>query len=142
MADGQSLVKAIEQHRGRVVLVDFWATWCLPCVEMFPHTVRLHREYSDQGLTVMSVSMDDPESEPEVLDFLVSKGATFPNFISRYGLGSEAIEAFAIENGTLPYVRIYDRSGTSRYQLAGGEVRPKDVEKAVRELLQENHPGS
>lgn len=137
--DGEMLANSIQQHRGRVVLVDFWATWCLPCVEMFPHTVRLHRQYADQGLTVVSVSMDDPENEPQVLEFLVSQGATFSNFISRYGLGSEAIEAFNIKNGTLPYVRLYDRSGAVHRHFEGPSATPKEIEQAVRSLLAEGN---
>ena len=60
--------------RGKVVLVDFWATWCPSCVEQFPHTVELHRKYAERGLAVVSVSLDEPEAEPQVREFLGRQG--------------------------------------------------------------------
>ena len=62
--DEDELAEAIASHRGKVVLVDFWATWCLACTELFPHTVALHHRFADDGLVVLSVSFDDPESRP------------------------------------------------------------------------------
>ena len=55
VADRQAFDALVEQRRGEVVLVDFWATWCIPCVQQFPHTVDLHRKYAGRGLAVISV---------------------------------------------------------------------------------------
>ena len=52
---------AIAKHRGKVVLVDFWATWCLPCVEQLPHTLELGQQMADRGLAVVTVSCDEPD---------------------------------------------------------------------------------
>src|SRR5688572_18937744 len=54
-ADADEYQRTLEKHRGKVVLVDFWATWCAPCVKQFPHTVGLERKYKDRGLAVISV---------------------------------------------------------------------------------------
>ena len=55
----------LSSYRGKVVLLDFWATWCYPCREEIPHFVELHQKYADRGLQVIGVSMDDsPEPVP------------------------------------------------------------------------------
>ena len=64
----------LAKHRGKVVLVDFWATWCPSCVEQFPHTVELHRKFAESGLAVVSVSLDEPDAEPQVREFLRRQG--------------------------------------------------------------------
>lgn len=134
-AGAEELAKAIETRRGDVVLVDFWATWCVPCVELFPHTVQLHRELSEQGLAVISVSMDEPENEPEVLDFLTRQGATFPNLISRYGIGPQSVEVFGITDGALPHLKLYDRTGSLQREFVGGQFTPDQIDRAVKELV-------
>jgi peroxiredoxin len=55
--DGQQL--RLSSFRGRVVLLDFWATWCVPCREEIPHFVDLQQKYRDRGLQIIGVSMDD-----------------------------------------------------------------------------------
>lgn len=60
---GQPLT--LSSYRGKVVLLDFWATWCYPCREEIPHFVELQQKYADRGLQVIGVSMDDsPEPVP------------------------------------------------------------------------------
>ena len=49
----------LSSYRGNVVLLDFWATWCVPCREETPHFVELQRKYGDRGLQIIGVSMDD-----------------------------------------------------------------------------------
>ena len=55
--DGQPL--QLSSYRGKVVLLDFWATWCVPCREETPHLVELQQKYRDSGLQIIGVSMDD-----------------------------------------------------------------------------------
>ncbi|MFW5692940.1 MAG: TlpA family protein disulfide reductase [Thermoguttaceae bacterium] len=134
--DEQDLAEAIAGYRGEVVLVDFWATWCIACVQLFPHTVELHEQFADDGLRVISVSFDQPESEEAVLDFLKKHNATFDNFISRYGAGPDSPEKFDLP-GTLPQLLLYDRKGelTHTFPEPQSGVDPDAVDRAVEELL-------
>lgn len=130
--DAAALGQALERHRGKVVLVDFWATWCVPCTELFPHTVELSRRFADQGLVVISVSMDDPDNLPAVRQFLTRQGATFPNFLSRDGAGPRSFETFGIDDGALPHFRLYDRQGSLlRKFLGGAGIDPRQIDRAV-----------
>jgi len=134
--------KVIASHKGEVVLVDFWATWCEPCKKQFPHTVKLAGKYGDSGLAVVSVSFDDIEQKQDALEFLSEQGATFENLITEYGLGTEQTETFNIKGG-VPHYKLYDRSGNLRYTFSDQleemeDVKPTgDVESHVEELIAE-----
>ncbi len=132
----------IKDNRGKVILIDFWATWCAPCVSQFPHTVKLSQEHREQGLAVVSVSMDEPDSEQQVLEFLQKHHANFANLLTPYGAGSKFPEAFEM-CGDVPFYKLYDRQGQLRYVfsdqpdgLENGEVIAQ-IDRRVAELLAE-----
>lgn len=113
LSDAKGFEEILAKQKGKVVLVDFWATWCIPCVKNFHHTVEWNKKYADQGLTVISVSMDDADEETEkaVLKFLEKEDAQFTNVLATAAEGQDPMEAFGIDDGALPHYRIYDRSG-------------------------------
>jgi thiol-disulfide isomerase/thioredoxin len=138
-ADADEYQQTLDKLRGKVVLVDFWATWCAPCVKQFPHTVALHGEYEDRGLAVISVSLNEPSEETQVRDFLEGQGAHIENLLSKFGGGTEAIEAFNLP-GPVPCYRVYDRAGKLHREFAVDpsaerQFTPDDIEAAVKELL-------
>lgn len=135
--DEKQFAEVLARYRGQVVLVDFWATWCPPCVELFPHTVQLHRALGNQGLAVISFSMDDPSSRETVEAFLQEQGATSENLISAYGLGPKSFEAFQITDGALPHLRLYDRQGevAETFALEPDKLKPDYIEETVRQVL-------
>ncbi len=136
--DPAGLRAVLAQRHGRVVLVDFWATWCQPCVEWFPHTVDLQQRLAGRGLTAISLSLDDPDRQAGVQEFLNRQGAALENFINRDGTSAESFDAYGIRSG-LPQLRLYDRRGMLRKTFAA-DALPLDarqVERAVEELLNE-----
>jgi thiol-disulfide isomerase/thioredoxin len=140
IADAAAYKEVVARHKGQVVLVDFWATWCAPCVEQFAHTIAMHNELQGQGLAVISVSLDEPESFESVRTFLQAKLATFDNLLSQYGGGPKAVEAFEIPGGAVPHYKLYDRNGELRYEFsvdprAKKQFTPGDVRQSAEELL-------
>ncbi len=75
------LLKEIAGHKGKLVVVDVWATFCVPCKEGFPHLVALHEKHGKNGLVCMSVTVDEPEVREAALKFLRKQNAGFPNYL-------------------------------------------------------------
>jgi thiol-disulfide isomerase/thioredoxin len=136
------LQAAIARHKGKVVLVDGWATWCIPCLKDFPKTVALSRKFADRGLVVMSLSFDDlvdGQPPPKVLKFLEKQQATFENFVSAVDLSDDGAEAFHIEGGALPNLKLYGRDGKLLKVFTAGDddavFSHEDVVQAVEAAL-------
>jgi thiol-disulfide isomerase/thioredoxin len=129
----QGLAQAIERHRGKAVLVDFWATWCPPCKELFPHTVDLHHRFAKDGLAVITVSLDSLDERERVLAFLRLNGADTENYQSNLQSDAETVDAFQIEGGGIPFLRIYDRTGKVFRTISGNQ--PAKIEQSVVEAL-------
>ena len=77
----EQLSAVIRGHQNQVVQVNFWATWCVPCREEFPDLVRLHTERHEDDLTIISVSIDEPENKGQAGVFLEKHNAEFPAYI-------------------------------------------------------------
>lgn len=131
----------IAKLKGEVVLVDFWATWCLPCVQQLPHTLELGQRLADRGLAVVTVSCDDPAELQRVSEFLESKQAGKAiNLISQFGGSPKSMEEFEISTGAVPFYKLYDRAGKLRRTFgvnpsAKKQYTTDEIEAAVRELL-------
>jgi thiol-disulfide isomerase/thioredoxin len=134
---------ALARLRGKVVLVDFWATWCLPCVEQLPHTLELGGRLAGRGLSVVTVSCDDPAESARVAEFLQSKQAAHAvNLISQFGAGPKTMEEFEITTGAVPFYKLYDRTGRLRKTFGidpalKTQFTPADIEAAIEQLLAE-----
>jgi len=102
----------LKELRGKVVLIDFWATWCPPCRESLPNTLTLHRKYADKGLAVLTVS---DETAAKVRPFLKEHGYDFPAYLDP---NSEVSSAFGVE--AIPTFVIIDRNGKMVDTIVGG----------------------
>jgi len=129
----------LEQLTGDIVVVDFWATWCGPCLERFPHMVKLHERYGSQGVQFVSMCLDD-RSDSEAITaaetFLIEEDATFHNYL----MDENILDAFEkLDLLGIPAVFVYDESGTLRYRLTGDDPRNQftnqDVDAAIEALV-------
>lgn len=141
----QQWLEELAALRGRIVVVDFWATWCVPCLERFPHMVQLERRYGPQGVTFVSLSLDDREDAEAIAfarEFLTEQKATFANYL----LDEIVTEGFVkLDLLTVPAVYIYDPTGKRRFELTAddpnNQFSERDVEQAIRDLLAEAASG-
>jgi len=130
----------LASYRGQIVVVDFWATWCGPCLERFPHMVALASKYGREGrIRFVSMSLDDRDDRPALqraLDFLKRQNAAFENY-RLDEIIPDAMEKLDLLG--IPAVFIYDRRGELSYRLTGDnpdrQFTDADVEAAIRELL-------
>jgi len=134
--DTKGLAAAIAAQQGKVVIVNFWATWCVPCREEFPDLVRLEKAYRERGVSVVGVSIDLPKDMPKVEKFLAASAPDFPNYIKRTGGDDqEFIESVDPRwGGELPFTVVYGRDGKKAEALSGKQSYAS-FEKAVAKLL-------
>lgn len=118
----------LTNYRGKVVLLDFWATWCTPCRGETPHLVELQNKYREQGLQVVGISMDD--GPKPVHEFYEEFKMNYP-----VALGNEKVaEAYGGVLG-LPVTFLIGRDGRVAAKYVG-EVQMPTLEHWVKSLLQ------
>jgi thiol-disulfide isomerase/thioredoxin len=137
----EDLDKAVSDRKGKVVLVDFWATWCAPCVKKFPHFVELHKKYRDRGLACISVSMDreGPKgtyNKEKVLKYLKEQGAEFPNFIVLDPDGDEEklTKRFGKEAG-IPFMALFNKEGKRVWDSEQKKLKDEELVKLLEDEL-------
>ncbi len=131
----KQLGNEIKSLHGNVVLVDFWADFCRPCKEKFPHVMALHRKYAKDGLAVVSVSIDDvtdPDVRERVKAFLQQQSAACRNLLL-----AEKPEVWIakLKMNSVPCMFLFDREGHLINRWTGGEIQLGAIEKRITELL-------
>jgi thiol-disulfide isomerase/thioredoxin len=130
-----SYPKLIAEHRGKVVLVDFWATWCVPCRKEMPELVKLESRLRPKGIQLITISADEPENQPEAESFLSQYNVQAPAYIRRANDDDKFINSIDTKwSGALPAIFVYDKSGR-KVKMFVGETSIKDVEATVNKLL-------
>ena len=126
LLDG-SRTLSLAEFRGKVVYLDFWASWCLPCRQTFPFMNELQRELDDRGLSIVAVSVD--KTAEEARGFLAKYPAQFTTAVDTAGACPKAYELQG-----MPSSYLIDRNGTVRSVHVG--FRAKDKAAIRAELLQ------
>jgi peroxiredoxin len=127
--DGQKL--RLGEQRGRVVLVNFWATWCGPCRQEMPHLNKLYEKYKSSGFVLLGVNVDDDTRQAAgVADKLGVKFPVLPDADKRVSRQYDL--------SAMPSTVLIDRDGKVRYLHRGYQSGYEDTyDKQIRELLKE-----
>ncbi len=116
----------LDAYRGKYVLIDFWATWCAPCVGELPRLLEAHRTYHDAGFEIISVSLD--ESKTAVVDFAKVRNLPWPQ-IHNASSTADLVEAFAV--GSIPATYLIDPEGT----IVRLDLRGKALDQNLGRLI-------
>ncbi len=128
------LKNKIENRNGKILFVNFWATWCVPCVEEFPDLVKIYNENKDSDFEFLSVSVDlSSDIETKVKPFLNKQSADFPVVVVEEKRSDEVINLINPEwNGAVPVTVIYDENGKRKEfisEVKDYEFFSKSIEK-------------
>lgn len=120
----------VSQWDGKVVLLNFWATWCAPCREEMPMLNRMQAEYGERGFQVVGIALDSPAS---VQSFAEKLGIDYPILIDN-ATGDDLMRRYGNTHGVLPYSVLIGRDGTIK-QILLGALHRDDLLPLVRTQL-------
>jgi thiol-disulfide isomerase/thioredoxin len=119
--DDAALKRLIGNREGRILFLNVWATWCVPCVEEFPDIVKLSRSYDPKAVEVVAISADYPdEVDSKILPFLKKQNVPFKVYVAKFDDQEKFINALDTAwSGALPATFIYNAQGRQRFKLVG-----------------------
>jgi thiol-disulfide isomerase/thioredoxin len=125
--DGQQV--SLQQYRGKVVFLNFWATWCIPCREEMPALERLHQTYQAQDLAIISIDLK--EGADQVKAFFQKHGLSFPSLLDPNGT---VFRDYLVAG--MPTTYLIDRNGTLLARGVGGRDWTRaEAQQLIQELL-------
>ena len=133
VARNQSQFKAdLDALRGRVVVVNFWASWCVPCRQEMPALEQASRAYAEAGKPVTVIGVDASDVRGEAAKFLTKVGATYPTVYDQQGLRGGVAASWSVT--ALPQTWFVARDGNRAGRIAG-RLQADDLRSRVDELL-------
>ena len=136
--DAQGYVKVVQEHRGKPLLMTFWATWCEPCRDEYPMLNELAKQYGPKGLQVVGVNFNDDGDLILMRRFIARYKPVFPNYRKKHGDEAGFTQAVWPDwNGALPVSFLYDKDGKQVGRVLGASNR-ETYEAAIRQLLSDS----
>jgi cytochrome c biogenesis protein CcmG, thiol:disulfide interchange protein DsbE len=126
--DGETEIN-LSDYAGKVVYLDFWASWCGPCRRAFPEVKKLHAEYAEQGMEVLAISLD--KSPSPAIKFMAQQDASF---LALFDAGSRTAQAYGVRS--IPTTIIVGPDGKVAYNMVGfNPNKVPEIQKTIDELL-------
>ncbi len=132
LTDMEGQPRSMDEWDGKVVLVDFWASWCIPCRHEMPLFNELREKYGEQGFEVLGVAADEVE---KVEEFLAEVQVDFPIVYGEMFDVMDLSAEYGNSFGGLPFSTFVGRDGTMRYVQKPGEMTYEEAEEVLLRLL-------
>ncbi len=127
--------KLVAAHKGKVVLVEFWATWCKPCRAEMPELVKLEQKLRARGFELVTISTDEADAVPAALKVLGENHVPGTTYLRKAADDDKFCDAIDPKwGGALPALFLYDRSGRKTRSFIG-ETPSQTIEAAINKLL-------
>lgn len=130
LTDVEGAKHSVSQWDGKVMLINFWATWCPPCRREIPAFIKLQDDYRDKGLVIVGVALDNQQA---AIDYVDPMGINYPILVGEVD-GIALTQQYGNELGILPYSVVVDRKGVIQ-AIIRKEVSYEDVEKLITPFL-------
>ena len=125
----------LDEFKGKVVLIDFWATWCSPCVRSMPDLIATYKEYHDQGFEIIGINMDQEKAKLE--KYLQDNEVTWPQYFDGLGWDNKLAKRFGVRG--IPHIVLINKNGAvhfnTNYNKNRFPLHGDDLKNAVAELL-------
>jgi len=131
--DSVPRAKSLADYKGQVIMLNIWATWCLPCRVEMPSIEQLHKAYGPRGLKIIGISVDDPHTEPQIRDFVKQYGLTFQ--ILHDTTGQDGVVSQTYQTTGYPETIIIGRDGLIRKKLIGASDWNSPLNRGLVERL-------
>lgn len=128
-------VQKLKDLKGKVVLLDFWATYCKPCIEEIPHLMELQAKHGAENLHVVGLHVGGEEDRPKVPEFVERLKITYP-----LAYPEDALSSYIFGQQTaIPQTAVFNRSGKMVKKIAGFDASIKaELDKAVADAIASN----
>lgn len=130
MPDRYNKTRNIKEWDGKIILLNFWATWCPPCRKEMPAFIELQKKYGSKGFQVIGVALDEIS---QVNVFANEIGVNYPLLVGSLN-AAEISRAYGNSGGQLPYTVFINRKG-ELVAVKRGEISKQQTEKVIRKLL-------
>ncbi|MCC6867472.1 MAG: TlpA family protein disulfide reductase [Burkholderiales bacterium] len=130
LPDASGKEQRLDQWRGKVVVVNFWATWCAPCREEMPEFIRAQKEYGDKGVQFIGIAVDQAD---KVQQYVAEIGLNYPALVA--GMSAmELSKSLGNDLMALPFTVVLDRSGSVAHTQLG-ILKPDKLASLIKSLL-------
>jgi len=124
----------VDDSKGKVVVINFWATWCPPCVREFPALIKVYEQYHDKGVNMFAVSMNSPEEKADIEQFLQTHKPPFPIYLkdTQDATFNEAVLKDWF--GEMPMTLVFNTAG-KRVLAHSAEITFEELSSTLESLL-------